>query len=456
MPSASFDQDSFRGRDDDVAINSTTFNGGGGLNTNWSQDAGVNFRVRFLIQETAGNMAPNKNFDLYFDVDGGGYNVISATSLLQYADTTQYTNGATTSQVIGAGTYVSGESLGGVDNAAITGNVDFGGSDEAEVEFALQIDTAQVSGSEVITLEVRDSGSSLGAYTRRPAITVVAPQEESVVTLGSYTFTGRDPTSTVQHKTVVTAGSYTFSGKDPSSAKGFSDTVDAGSYTFSGQDVSETITYADAVDAGSYTFSGQDVGSAKGVADTVDAGSYTFTGFDPTSTVQHVTAVDAGSYTQTGQDPTSTVGRATIVTAGSYTFTGLDPTSTYTPAAGNETSTVDLGAYTFTGYDITSELELLPEPITVIGHNGRSKRMNRRKLHIAHSDRDEVSRTLRKEDVFVPQKSGVSQTTVKLHQKHVKHSGKNVPLDKYAQKFKEHRAEYMRKYRKEQGKNGRK
>lgn len=173
MPTPAYDQDAFRGRDDDVALNSGTFNGGGGLNTNWTQDTGTNFRLRFVVQETAGNMAANETFTLFFDHEGAGYAEMTTSTPLQPADTTQYANGDTTTQVIGSGTYVTGDAAAGVDNAEDTGNVDFGGSDEVEIEFNLTIDAAQVNDADEILVRVRLSdGTVLDAYTNTPTITV--------------------------------------------------------------------------------------------------------------------------------------------------------------------------------------------------------------------------------------------------------------------------------------------
>ena len=55
------DQIKFRGRNDDVGLNSTTFNGGGGLNGDWTQNTDINFRVRFEVNETGGAAGNNQN-----------------------------------------------------------------------------------------------------------------------------------------------------------------------------------------------------------------------------------------------------------------------------------------------------------------------------------------------------------------------------------------------------------
>lgn len=188
MGAAAFDQDAFRGRNDDVGLNSATFNGGGGLNGNWTQLVDTNFRVRFVIQETAGGMGSNLNLDIWFAINGGSYAQVGAATAVRYADTTQYTNGATTTQVIGSGTYTSGDSAGGVDNSNISGNIDIQ-SEEAEVEYVLQIDSGQVSHNDTITLRVRNNGSVLDTYTNTPTITV---NEPATTAFDQDSFRGRD------------------------------------------------------------------------------------------------------------------------------------------------------------------------------------------------------------------------------------------------------------------------
>ena len=176
MGAAARDQDSYRGRDDDVALNSATFNGGGGLNTGWTQDVDTNFRIRYLVQETGGGMALNTLLELWFThTQGAGVpEVMTATSALRPAATTQYADGDTTTQVLGAGTYVSGESLGGVDNGVVTGNLDLNGNDEVEVEFCLTINSSQVANGDTFTnVEVRlSTDARLNTYTNTLTITV--------------------------------------------------------------------------------------------------------------------------------------------------------------------------------------------------------------------------------------------------------------------------------------------
>jgi hypothetical protein len=173
---AAYDQDEFQGRDDDVALNSATFNGGGGNNGNWTQLVNVNFRIRYVIQETAGGAQGNQNFTLFFDHEGAGYVEWTTATPIQPAPTTQYAQGDTTTQVLGAGTYVAGNSEGGVDDNEDTGNIDYAANEEAEVEFCCTIDSAQVNDGDTIAVRVYESdGTALGSYTQTPTITVDKP-----------------------------------------------------------------------------------------------------------------------------------------------------------------------------------------------------------------------------------------------------------------------------------------
>ncbi len=173
MPTLAYDQDEFEGRDDDVGLNVDTWNGGGGNNGDWTQDVDVNFRIRFVIQETGGGMANNATFTLFFNYDGAGYVEMTTTTLLQPAATSQYANGDTTTQLLGEGTYISGDSAGGVDDGEDTGACDVVAGEEHEVEFCLTIDGAQVVDEKTMLVRVEVSdGTDLDLYTNEPTITV--------------------------------------------------------------------------------------------------------------------------------------------------------------------------------------------------------------------------------------------------------------------------------------------
>ncbi len=174
MGAGARDQESWRGRDDDVVLNSLTFNGGGGLNLGWTQDVDVNFRLRFMLQGSGMDIS-NDIWELWFDHEGGGMEEVTGVSALQIADTTQYANGDTTTQVIGGGSYSTADSAGGVDNATDTGDMDLQAGLELEAEWCLTIDSAQVADEDEIIVEVRQSGGiRLDTYNAATEMTFVS------------------------------------------------------------------------------------------------------------------------------------------------------------------------------------------------------------------------------------------------------------------------------------------
>jgi len=164
------DQEAFRGRDDDVALNSGTWNGGGGLNGDWTQDVDVNFRCRFEIQETAGGDAKNQIYRVQFNLASGGWTDVSAATAIQTALTTQYIHLAATTQVIGDGSFVAGN---GLDGAAQTGNITLL-SQSSEIEVCLSIDSAQVTDAQTFQLRLWNVSTvaALDSYSNTPTITV--------------------------------------------------------------------------------------------------------------------------------------------------------------------------------------------------------------------------------------------------------------------------------------------
>lgn len=160
-------QQSFRGRGDTQTLNSATFDHA--LNADFSQAVDTNFRVRFLIQETAGGESKNKAYRVEYDA-GGGYAAVTDSTPIQYATSGQYSNGDPTSQVLGGGSFVAGD---GVSATGTTGTVTLQ-SEETEHEFCLTIDSAQVDNDDTIDLQVALSdGTPLDNYNEVCTVTVV-------------------------------------------------------------------------------------------------------------------------------------------------------------------------------------------------------------------------------------------------------------------------------------------
>jgi hypothetical protein len=194
MPNPAFDQDAFAGVFDDGSETGSTLRT---TNANWDEGLAI-FRVRFVIQETAGNMGVNQQFIVRYNHNGGGYgtNTITTTSSVirsvGSANTTwTLTDEDATTQQVGAGTFITG--AWDDDGTAGEGNqLDFAGNDETEIEFCFQIQSVDVSASDTILLRVyNQDGSALGAYTNTPTITVDLPLEvnvSSAVTIGGHDY----------------------------------------------------------------------------------------------------------------------------------------------------------------------------------------------------------------------------------------------------------------------------
>ncbi len=100
-------QSNFRGRNDDVALNSTSFTHA--LNTNWTQDTDAPFRLRFTVIETnARNSTASR--EIYYSHNGGAYTKVTTTSgpVKLLASSQSITDDTATSQVISSGTFVAG------------------------------------------------------------------------------------------------------------------------------------------------------------------------------------------------------------------------------------------------------------------------------------------------------------------------------------------------------------
>lgn len=178
---ASLDQDSFRGRNDDGSQSGASWKAT--TNTNWTQAVDENFRVRFLVQETAGGSVNNANLQLQYNLNGTGWNSVNGTSsVVQSALSANFADDDNTTQQIGAGTFISPNS--GMDeNNGLAGennDIDFDGNDEVEVEYCCQVLSGDVADTDTVQLRVvRADLTVLESYTNTPSITV---SEDSSIT----------------------------------------------------------------------------------------------------------------------------------------------------------------------------------------------------------------------------------------------------------------------------------
>lgn len=170
MTNPAFTQVTFRGRNDDGSESSATWKATEG--SDWTQDTGVNFRVRFRIDETAVRAWTNKVWNLYYQKNAGGYNAVNANTPVQFSLSNNFADGSDcTSQLTGgSGTFVTDnngmkESTGGATNSGTAGYL-------FETEFCLIIDGGQVADNDTINLRIYDGSSAIAVYTDTPIITV--------------------------------------------------------------------------------------------------------------------------------------------------------------------------------------------------------------------------------------------------------------------------------------------
>jgi hypothetical protein len=176
----SYDQDSFRGRNDD-GTDETDGTWKAAVNTNWNQIHDENFRVRFLIEELNDLADADVEFQLQYNLNSGGWNDVNASSsVMRSSASTKLTDGEnTTEQMSGPGTFITTNA--GVDevNGLAGGSaLDFTTTpnQEVELEYCLQLRSADVTGGDTIQLRlVEEADKALSSYTNTPSFTVGNP-----------------------------------------------------------------------------------------------------------------------------------------------------------------------------------------------------------------------------------------------------------------------------------------
>lgn len=166
-----YDQTSFRGYDDDATPTPKA-----SLNTNWNQIQDENFRVRFLIQEDADVEELDVAFQLQYNKNSEGWNNVNAgSSVVRSSASSNITEDANTSQVLGSGTFVTPN--GGYDevDGVTAGTADFSVTinEETEIEYCCQIRSADTSRGDTIQLRIRKAPNvPLDVYTNTPTLTI--------------------------------------------------------------------------------------------------------------------------------------------------------------------------------------------------------------------------------------------------------------------------------------------
>lgn len=138
--------------------------------------ANKNYRVRFLVTESAGAAWSAGTAALYYSTDGTNYYAAGAGTPIQAGGSRWYANGASsTEQITSAGTFTSANT--GMINDAVSGTVSIAASEEAEIEYCFRIvqGGTAIKDRDTIYLKVYNGTNALDTYTEVPVITVRAP-----------------------------------------------------------------------------------------------------------------------------------------------------------------------------------------------------------------------------------------------------------------------------------------
>jgi hypothetical protein len=148
-------------------------------NADWTENVDTVFRARFAVSETAGGTEA-QGFQLMYNHNGGGYNLVTNTTPIQYTVSAEdgwtiTDQDATTNRLAGSGSFVAGEYS---EDAVVTTPITID-TQYTNLEFCLTIDSAQVSDEDTILLQVYfDGGEVMDFYTNTPTITVNIPAAE--------------------------------------------------------------------------------------------------------------------------------------------------------------------------------------------------------------------------------------------------------------------------------------
>jgi len=174
---SNLDQTAFRGKGDGTEA---TENWKAAVNTNWTQAMDDNFRLRFLLSET--NTWAESNFaaQLQYNLNAAGWNNVNASSSVARSFAGSVTDGEDcTEQLDGSRTFISNnDGVDEVDGLSGGANLDFTGNDEAEVEYTLQLRSADLSEGDTVQFRI----AGMDSYAQTPTITPLFPTHFIMVT----------------------------------------------------------------------------------------------------------------------------------------------------------------------------------------------------------------------------------------------------------------------------------
>lgn len=185
---ATWDQDSYRFRNDDGSETTATWMAAANT-TPADIPLDTIFRLRFLVQETAGsNQAETPTFTWQFRVNtGSGFgswtNPQASGTAAVRPDSPNYVEPVATTKQLGAGTFRDGDLI---DTGGVTGLLAAtAGNDEYEIEIAISFNSALASAGDIFEFRLLVSTGSfttLNTYTRTPSVTVASGPALQTVT----------------------------------------------------------------------------------------------------------------------------------------------------------------------------------------------------------------------------------------------------------------------------------
>ncbi len=159
MDNPTMEQDSFRFRNDDGSESAATWKAAVNTDVTITVSGNTAFRIRFLVQETAGNASVNFKPQLQRQLNAGGFVDVTGTSgVIRAVDSANLTDGEDTTQQIGAGTFITNnDGVDEVNGVAGSAKTDFVGNDETEFEYSVEIVDADVADSDTVDLRISDA-----------------------------------------------------------------------------------------------------------------------------------------------------------------------------------------------------------------------------------------------------------------------------------------------------------
>lgn len=282
---AAYDQDAFRGRTnvaDPSGVNAAYDPGDAAINTNWTQLVDVLFRLRYVIQQTVANANAGltPTFSLQFNRNGTGWVAVGAQGApsvaVRYADAAGFADADNTTQLLGGGSFVTGDGVEVDPSDTITFTTE--ALSETEVEVALEIVGTEVADGDTIELRVvRDGSTALDSYTNTPSLTVDEPAILAA-DAGSFALTGTAASLLVGYRLDSEAGAYALTGAEATLIHGFMVLAESGEFVLSGAVADLLAARLVAADGGSYLLSGTDADLLAALLLSAEAGSYALTG----------------------------------------------------------------------------------------------------------------------------------------------------------------------------------